>query len=281
MARYLLNVAWVASGAGYMKKRVWGLMALSAAAVLLGTATVTRADTLPPFGVYGVASACCETPGNYGNAYLTKTSPTLGGFAHLDEGNGSATASISGISGSPVLSATSSGQAVADMDLTYYMELSSSVGQVYGINISGPGTLTVTQSNSSSFTTVKGFVEVCNSDCSSTSSPIANIFSTLPDFTNAGTYNYNLGFSMDSGVIYQVTLEATAFGTATTTLDPLFSINDPNAQDFSLNFSAGIPNGAVSATPLPAALPLFASGLGALGVLGWRRKRKVAAAIAA
>ena len=30
-------------------------------------------------------------------------------------------------------------------------------------------------------------------------------------------------------------------------------------------------------TPLPAALPLFASGLGALGLLGWRRKRKSAA----
>ena len=33
----------------------------------------------------------------------------------------------------------------------------------------------------------------------------------------------------------------------------------------------------LSATPLPAALPLFASGLGALGLLGWRRKRKSAA----
>ena len=31
------------------------------------------------------------------------------------------------------------------------------------------------------------------------------------------------------------------------------------------------------ATPLPAALPLFASGLGALGLLGWRRKRKAIA----
>jgi hypothetical protein len=37
---------------------------------------------------------------------------------------------------------------------------------------------------------------------------------------------------------------------------------------------AGTPN----ATPLPAALPLFASGLGVLGVLGWRRKKKVIAA---
>jgi hypothetical protein len=37
----------------------------------------------------------------------------------------------------------------------------------------------------------------------------------------------------------------------------------------------------IAATPLPAALPLFATGLGALGLLGWRRKRKNAAAIAA
>ena len=36
-----------------------------------------------------------------------------------------------------------------------------------------------------------------------------------------------------------------------------------------------------SETPLPAALPLFASGLGALGALGWRRKRKAAAHAAA
>jgi hypothetical protein len=34
----------------------------------------------------------------------------------------------------------------------------------------------------------------------------------------------------------------------------------------------------VSAVPLPAALPLFATGLGALGLLGWRRKRKAGAA---
>jgi hypothetical protein len=31
-----------------------------------------------------------------------------------------------------------------------------------------------------------------------------------------------------------------------------------------------------TAVPLPAALPLFATGLGALGLLGWRRKRKAA-----
>ena len=34
---------------------------------------------------------------------------------------------------------------------------------------------------------------------------------------------------------------------------------------------------AVSETPVPAALPLFATGVGALGLMGWRRKRKQAA----
>jgi hypothetical protein len=33
----------------------------------------------------------------------------------------------------------------------------------------------------------------------------------------------------------------------------------------------------VLTTPLPAALPLFATGLGAVGLLGWRRKKKAAA----
>jgi hypothetical protein len=48
--------------------------------------------------------------------------------------------------------------------------------------------------------------------------------------------------------------------------------------------SVGIQTGAVyaefapvSTTPLPAALPLFAAGIGALGLFGWRRKRKVTA----
>lgn len=35
----------------------------------------------------------------------------------------------------------------------------------------------------------------------------------------------------------------------------------------------------LSQTPLPAALPLFAGGLGALGLLGWRKKKKAAASV--
>jgi hypothetical protein len=35
--------------------------------------------------------------------------------------------------------------------------------------------------------------------------------------------------------------------------------------------------GQLNPVPLPTALPLFATGLGALGLLGWRRKKKAAA----
>jgi hypothetical protein len=39
------------------------------------------------------------------------------------------------------------------------------------------------------------------------------------------------------------------------------------------------PDAADTATPIPATLPLFATGLGAIGLLGWRRKRKAQATI--
>jgi hypothetical protein len=52
--------------------------------------------------------------------------------------------------------------------------------------------------------------------------------------------------------------------------DTTFTVNTLNG--FS-NISAFDP----TPTPLPAALPLFASGLGVLGLLGWRRKRSAIA----
>jgi hypothetical protein len=61
----------------------------------------------------------------------------------------------------------------------------------------------------------------------------------------------------------------------------LFTFNavEP-ASSYTIDFTNGetttFLDGSTS-TPLPAALPLFASGLGALGLLGWRRKRKAAA----
>jgi hypothetical protein len=65
-----------------------------------------------------------------------------------------------------------------------------------------------------------------------------------------------------------------------------FTINDAaitaattvTAATFSFGTTAGI--NVPGEIPVPAALPLFATGLGALGLLGWRRKRKASATAA-
>ena len=55
----------------------------------------------------------------------------------------------------------------------------------------------------------------------------------------------------------------------------LSNINDNSVETVSLYYEYQGTN--VTNTPLPAALPLFATGLAGLGLLGWRRKRKAQA----
>jgi hypothetical protein len=67
-------------------------------------------------------------------------------------------------------------------------------------------------------------------------------------------------------------------------VDQLFAISLDGVGGYS--FTDGVPGDhtvggiSVSATPIPTTLPLLATGLGALAMLGWWRKRKVAAALA-
>ena len=95
-------------------------------------------------------------------------------------------------------------------------------------------------------------------------------------------------FFVDGGVIlsggFLDTFAAfNSFGPDTVTLRLV--IGQPTSVDFgsltqSFNFCGEcLTTGplTINSTPLPAALPLFATGLGALGLLGWRRKRKQAA----
>lgn len=59
---------------------------------------------------------------------------------------------------------------------------------------------------------------------------------------------------------------------------PLLQFNDGVDARSTSSVSGNVQIGTASATPLPATLPLFATGVGAMGLLGWRRKRKNAAA---
>jgi hypothetical protein len=91
-------------------------------------------------------------------------------------------------------------------------------------------------------------------------------------------YSLNQTYTLVANVIYQVTMQvfvqASLGSSASAYVDPYFSA----PAGYTVLTSAGIGNLQPSTVPIPAALPLFASGLGALGLFGWRRKKAAASA---
>ena len=97
-----------------------------------------------------------------------------------------------------------------------------------------------------------------NSSLGNSSLGINLAFGTPPDFNGAISLLLNTNFSEVSA----------------TTFVPLFDQTSGLFNSASVLVTAS----SVLETPVPAALPLFATGLGALGMLGWWRKRKNIAA---
>jgi hypothetical protein len=79
--------------------------------------------------------------------------------------------------------------------------------------------------------------------------------------------------SISDGLLTVFVIPAALFGASNTFL---VKVQNDACGGCSLLVSAD-----VSPVPLPAALPLFASGIGALGLLGWRRKKRKPVALAA
>ena len=79
---------------------------------------------------------------------------------------------------------------------------------------------------------------------------------------------------------YSLTYTPTNEDTSVAIFNDAIFFYDPE-HDKSLYYTFVATGSGVNATPLPAALPLFASGLGAIGVVGWRRKKRVGARAAA
>ena len=138
------------------------------------------------------------------------------------------------------------GQAIAGGDGSYFafIQIEGSFSQ----------TFTATQTG----TAVLNWV-----DASRTNSGSPNTYTVSVNGTLVGTYNptsssflaeSSAPFSLTAGNNYMVTFLGTP----------------PDGADR----TAFIDNVSLTTTPLPAALPLFATGLGALGLIGWRRKRK-------
>jgi hypothetical protein len=99
------------------------------------------------------------------------------------------------------------------------------------------------------------------------------ISDNLGDNLNLGVNAGNIGTNrnLNGGVFFPSILPST-LDVSTSSLASF--LGGPGIVDYSINVS--LPEGAY-VTPLPAALPLFATGLAALGLLGWRRKRKTQA----
>jgi|HubBroStandDraft_6_1064221.scaffolds.fasta_scaffold712716_2 hypothetical protein len=91
----------------------------------------------------------------------------------------------------------------------------------------------------------------------------------VTDVTHAcPCFTYQLGISFDF-----------ATDTFTAGYGGLTEFIPPDVLFLGANFS-GSGTFSVTPTPLPAALPLFATGLGALGLFGWRRKRTASGTLA-
>jgi hypothetical protein len=97
-----------------------------------------------------------------------------------------------------------------------------------------------------------------------TASPIGGLGEYAPGAIN--------DFTVLNGVIFSANFASVNFGNLLVLSPPVgLLLVDENTEN------TIVANLSFSQTPLPAALPLFATGLGALGLLGWRRKRKQAA----
>ncbi len=105
--------------------------------------------------------------------------------------------------------------------------------------------------------------------------------------------SWNPGIVLTSGLQYMAYLDTTGLGNTTSQRSGFSSISDAtysggtflwerNVGDESWNVNGGDAEfravfNSVSQVPVPAALPLFGTGLALMGFFGWRRKRKAAA----
>lgn len=102
--------------------------------------------------------------------------------------------------------------------------------------------------------------------------------------SNNGSFSRSMTVPVNTNQTFNVEMLVRAWTfetgtTATAFLDPFFFLDPIQIdQGFTLEFSPGMGNLNAAATPVPAALPLFVSGLAGLGFLVRRRRRRISAA---
>jgi hypothetical protein len=256
------------------------------ASAVIGIASEANASSLT--GQYGAAwlgnvtvavggpgGGCCVG----GSVPVTGPGTTTNSDTSVSDG-GTAVATVQG-NQTPFPSVTATAQITNVPEFNRLIAAAANIQLVYYIEVAGP----------------TGFVNVDMTANGTLSSPfpgssfvsdqlvVGGAPLTLPDVTGSFTVNHTYSLFANQPIEVLIWAAAETGGnqlqTVSAYLDPFFfidpSVTDPSA--YSIITSEGIGNSPAT-TPLPAALPLFATGLGALGLLGWRRKRKASAALA-
>jgi len=247
---------------------LWKSTGLIAAAVLLATAGDVSATILPPFTYGGHTSIAYWD----GTQYIQPLEFNTGPSQSL---SGSAVSSASASSSSalaplPTVSATAdvsgptafdiTATAIADITLTYYLEVVGPPGMV-PLDVRAAGTVSGTPNGGgiANFSTCLGVGDLQSS--SWTLNTTATVAANNP---------YCVEIEAKAQAFEDGILDTAAHGSVT--VDPHFAI-DPGfllAPDYTLVFSDGIGNGAVSAAPEPA---MTLAVIAALGFLARSRTR--------
>jgi hypothetical protein len=168
----------------------------------------------------------------------------------------------------------------SESQLTYYIEVSGNPGTT-SLTVKGNGNATYGEIDGTGSTSggVGNNQAVALMYMFATDDPFqTNVFREVAssDSSNPGTHLFSLDqtFSVRTNTVYEVYMDAYTFAEdkhfAAAGLDPYFTV----PTGYSVLTSAGIGNAPPATTPIPAVLPLFTTGLGALGLLGRRRKRR-------
>ena len=120
--------------------------------------------------------------------------------------------------------------------------------------------------------------------CCAVQPATVGVATQVPSFVNfptgvmSGSFTQTLDMTLASS--YNPVFEAANGGTPASAFAALLAgmvAGDSYINIHTQQFTGGEIRGILTETPLPGALPLFATGIGALGLLGWRRKRKAQA----
>ena len=180
--------------------------------------------------------------------------------------------------------ATGSVQVDAESDLHYFVEFAGATSTVSMFVVAnGQATVAADQAGASGDSSDnRATAQISITDNLGNGNLVfQTVSSNLSDHLGTQSFTFDQMVTFKTNTLYEVVMNTSAEAafdhTASAFVDPFFIVPD----GYTLSISDGIGNAPASVTPLPAALPLFATGLGAIGLFGWRRKRKPVAAIAA